>query len=115
MRNDYRPSIDDKKVEEMKFRSNSLKRRALSVSQQENQRKLGLRYLEYSKIKVDQQKLLAIEKETEEEEEEGNKKNIDYLAELREKNKGAAHSVQGLMEALDRKGCTKQEKAKKIM
>lgn len=98
----------------MKFRSNSLKRRALSVSQQENQRKLGLRYLEYSKIKVDHQKLLATEKE-DEEEEEGNKKNIDYLAELREKNKGTVHSVQGLMEALDRKGCSKQEKAKKIM
>lgn len=79
----------------------------MSVSTQENQRKLGLRYLEFSKIKIDH-KLLASEKETEEEEEENSKKKKnDYLAELREKNKRAAQSVQALMEILDRKGYSK--------
>lgn len=91
-----------------------MNRRAMSVSTQENQRKLGLRYLQFSKIKVDHQKLLASDKETEEED-ESKKKNVDYLAQLREKNKGAAHNIQGLVEILDRKGYSKEEKARRIM
>lgn len=41
---------------------------------------------------------------------------MDYLAELREKNKTAGyHNAQSLLEVLERKGLPKEEKAKKII
>lgn len=36
-----------------------MKRRSMSVNNAENSRKIGLRYLEFSKIKVDHHKLLG--------------------------------------------------------
>lgn len=85
MREDHKPTIDEKKVEEIKFRGKNLKQRSFSTSHEmENPRKLGLRYLEYNKIN---HKLLGPSDDQEESEEDERKKKIDYLAELREKNK----------------------------
>jgi hypothetical protein len=57
----YRPALDEKLVEEMKFRSASLSKRGRSTSHPaaETPHKIGLRYLEFSKLQIDHQKLLV--------------------------------------------------------
>ena len=63
----YKPTIDEKLVEEMKFRSANLTRRGHSTSNSvtETPQKIGLRYLEFSKLQVDHQKLLVSAEQTE--------------------------------------------------
>jgi hypothetical protein len=68
----------------------------------EDPKKIGLRYLEYSKIN---HKLLSSDPQMETEEDFSKQgKKFDYLAQLREKNKGVSPlTAQGLIARLDRK------------
>jgi len=77
----------------------------------DNPRKIGLRFLEYNKIN---HKLLG-EQDCSEDEDDNKSKKLDYLTEQRERNKKIPPiTAQGLIERLDRKHLTKEEKSKQI-
>jgi hypothetical protein len=61
VRSNYKPEIDESKVEEMKFRH--VKSRSMSSVPRgkplDSAQKIGLRYLEFSKMQGDHQKLLG--------------------------------------------------------
>lgn len=118
IRSSYKPTLDEKKVEEMKFRNAATHRRAQSVrASDETPHKMGLRYLEYSKMQVGKdQKLLGGGEESEAEESKPAEKKTDYLQWLREKNKNRpAESAQAFINRLEKTNLPREEKAKRIM
>lgn len=116
IRANHRPAIDEKKVEELKFRSVSHKNRSMSsVQKSETPGKIGLRYLEYSKTQIDHTRLLGPATPSEPEDDAKSKK-LDYLSELREKNKNrGVESAQDMLRKLEKDHLPREEKAKKIL
>jgi hypothetical protein len=115
IRTNHKPSIDEKKVEELKFRSVSHKNRSMSsVQKSETPGKIGLRYLEYSKTQIDHARLLG--PATPSEPEEDKSKKLDYLGELREKNKNrGVESAQDMLRKLEKDHLPREAKARKIL